>query len=343
MSITMFLLLSNSIFSQDYVINSYQANSFPSSVKTVFIDLDTKAIIGEIIIGSQGAIINKKALPILSGPDTLYITATMEGCYCPNSIVDKNRVKFSIINPRTRNLIYSYADTNFLIDTFEAMPGNRVFIDGQFLSQRNRSIRGNFELDSGFHLSLREQQSPDFSYRIYPGIRSFINLLSAAPNKDLYRANRNTVDYILKTDQNRTTIIDSLILFSESVLIDSLLPDSATDRSHIIAVVDTLLYDFNLNWEFYGDLVWRPYEEGRINTHVKIYSVNTFALLDSFPVADYPPGDYPDGDFDVADIVGPYIVYYFFGREGIERYAPAMLFIFDTRTNEATWLRVGWR
>ena len=104
----------------------------------------------------------------------------------------------------------------------------------------------------------------------------------------------------MKTDRNRITIINSLRLNSENVLINSQLPDSATDRSHVIAVIDTLIYDFNLNWEFYGDLVWRPYEEGRIDSHVKIYNANTFVLLDSIPVTDYPRGDYPDGAFDVA-------------------------------------------
>jgi len=37
------------------------------------------------------------------------------------------------------------------------------------------------------------------------------------------------------------------------------------------------------------------------------------------------------------------IYYYYFWQDGYEGFDPAYLLIFDTRTNEASWLRVGWR
>lgn len=40
---------------------------------------------------------------------------------------------------------------------------------------------------------------------------------------------------------------------------------------------------------------------------------------------------------------GSYTYYYYFSGDGYGQFDPAYLLIFDTRTNEATWLRVGWR
>jgi hypothetical protein len=65
--------------------------------------------------------------------------------------------------------------------------------------------------------------------------------------------------------------------------------------------------------------------------------------MDSIPIPDYPEGDFISGSYGPAELVGPYIVYYFGESNDLGQLYPAMLFIFDTRTNEATWLRVGWR
>jgi hypothetical protein len=44
-----------------------------------------------------------------------------------------------------------------------------------------------------------------------------------------------------------------------------------------------------------------------------------------------------------ASQIGPFVYYYYFSGDGYGQFDPAYLLIFDTRTNEATWLRVGWR
>jgi hypothetical protein len=54
-------------------------------------------------------------------------------------------------------------------------------------------------------------------------------------------------------------------------------------------------------------------------------------------------GGYIINEIGECDNIGPYMVYYYFAQEDYRYFSPAMLFIFDTRTNEATWLRVGWR
>jgi len=59
----------------------------------------------------------------------------------------------------------------------------------------------------------------------------------------------------------------------------------------------------------------------------------------------YPNSDsgYIGSGYGPCERIGPYFIYYFFDGEDYRYFSPAMLFIFDTRTNQATWLRVGWR
>jgi hypothetical protein len=80
-----------------------------------------------------------------------------------------------------------------------------------------------------------------------------------------------------------------------------------------------------------------------IDPEAVIYDPESLDIIKRIPIADYPDGEYPGKENGLADVVGDYIVYYFFREEHYTRYDPAMLLIFDTRTNEATWLRVGWR
>jgi hypothetical protein len=56
------------------------------------------------------------------------------------------------------------------------------------------------------------------------------------------------------------------------------------------------------------------------------------------------PGDaYFTNEIGKADVIGNLFIYYFSKGDGYKRFDPAYMLIFDTRTNEATWLRVGWR
>jgi|WetSurMetagenome_2_1015567.scaffolds.fasta_scaffold48937_3 hypothetical protein len=327
---TILLFYSPSI-SQVYVVNAYKGGTLPSPVMTVFVDLETKKILNEIVTGDEGVTINKKALPVLRGSDTLLITAAMEGCFCDNSIVGKNRAKISVFNPRTERLVYSNADSNLFVDWFEPLPEGKVYINAETLKEPRQSINGDYILGPNYEFELINQRPVTYNYGLYDSLAPFSYLIPALPSHDIYLGHYSEIYALVKTNSDRSVIIDTLILNNEPY------------RSHIFAFRDTLIYDFNLNWEIHAKFESKEFDENRINSHLDLYRLSDFSLIDSLPVADYPKGDYPDGDFDVADVVGPYIVHYFFGRDGVERYAPAMLFIFDTRTNEATWLRVGWR
>jgi hypothetical protein len=333
-------------FAQQFAVNAYDGDSsqYPRQVKTIFVDLNSKAVISEIIIGQEGQIIDKKPLSIGRNSDTLLITVVMEGCYCDNSVAGNSRAKVSIFNPGDRRLILSYADSNLFIDTFEQLPDHMVFIHAETQEHPRRLMIGDFRLGPDNHFILRNERPEGFSYDVYPGPIRFEYLRPVALGYNLYSYIQGDARYIVRTNAARTLIRDTLLLHGEIIVIDSTRMTRVPDRGHIFAVVDdTLLYDFNQNWEAHTKTMIKEYGQDWIQSCLLIYDVRNFALLDSISIPDYPRGDYVDGAFDAADKIGPFIVYYFFGREGLTQFAPAMLFIFDTRTNEATWLRVGWR
>ena len=331
-----------------YAVNTYgdrdsSADTFPLPLKTVFINLDTKSIMNVITFGDEGQMLNKKPLPIEYDSDTLWVSAAIAGCYSENGSPGIPHLEVGIIDLNTRSLVTSYYDFNMKLGFLEKQPGNRVYLGGETEKEPKETINGDFTLDKDYHFVLRNQRPEEYSYGLYQAMGPFPYIQPLFPDINLYKSHFAEASYIIRTESDRTRIIDTLRLAYQNIVADSILQDSMSNKSDIIAIIDTLIFDFNLNYEYYGKFLRKPRDLGRIKSHVKFYSLNTFALLDSLPVADYPPDDYPNEAFDVADIIGPYIVYYFWGGESLTRRAPAMLFIFDTRTNEATWLRVGWR
>jgi hypothetical protein len=115
-------------------------------------------------------------------------------------------------------------------------------------------------------------------------------------------------------------------------------------RNSIFAVLDTIIYVFSLNYELhFKGRIEKGYGQDWIDANVRMFNIRNFVLLDSLSLPDYPEGDFISGSYGVGEVKGPFITYYFGQSGDMQLVYPAMLFIFDTRTNEATWLRVGWR
>jgi hypothetical protein len=331
-----------------YVINVYgraDSGSIIRQVRTAFVDLDLKAVKKSIRISDSGEIVSKKSILIKGEKDTLLVSIVNMGGMYLNSDHEGERAKIVFINPKTQSLINSRIDTGLSMIYFLQQTDTTAYIWGYWDTVPQREISGFFILGRHYYFHKVRPEPPDYSPDLFSGSGPCELFYLLSPEENLYRADCWKHYAIVKTNSDRTEIFDSLIIPFSLVVVDSIdIISTAPDRAHIFAVKDTLLYDFNLNYETYQNRWVKRYGQGWIKNHVNIYDNRTFALLDSMPVPDYPKGDYIDGPFDVADIIGPYIVYYFFESESREfAVAPAMLFIFDTRTNQATWLRVGWR
>jgi hypothetical protein len=136
-----------------------------------------------------------------------------------------------------------------------------------------------------------------------------------------------------------------LIDGSMEILIDSLNVSAPTKRSYLLGISP----NYAKIYTFYIDCTCKGYEyyteiDSIAPSYAKTFSSKDLSLIDSLNILN------PCTDSICIDIAGAschrvndYLVYLIVSSVGIENFAPALLFIFDTRTNEATWLRVGWR
>ncbi len=323
-----------SAYPQEYAINTYGDESIDGlrEIKTAFINLNSKAIVSEISYGQGGLILNKTSLNIIRGHRTRLINASREGCVCTNASADQPyQTRITIIDPQTKMLESSLADSGMAFIYFEQGPNGSVFIDANSFEGLHRRMCGDYILYGNFRLLLRTQRPLGYNPKSIHGLGRFSFFTPISHEEKLYMSWQAEDRFVLKLSNSMDAIIDSLKL------------TNSPRRTQLVATFDNLLYVFNQNYEFYGETTWKGPEDNRISSYLLIYNIDDLSLADSLYIPDYPPGDYIGGEFGVADVVGPYIVYYYFIGDGIPQFAPAMLFIFDTRTNEAAWLRVGWR
>jgi hypothetical protein len=155
---------------------------------------------------------------------------------------------------------------------------------------------------------------------------------------NLYYTIQDSQWWLVKLNSELNAVVDSI----------PLMPSGGAATLFGFNPLRNKFYCLHTNYEMHtntasGDSAYKRREDYYINPDVWIIDPVTLDILEQYPITDYPNGNYPGQENGLADVVGDYIVYYFFIPDDRNRFDPAMLFIFDTRTNEATWLRVGWR
>ncbi len=327
------MLLAGDSWAQEYYVNVYDTTRGSSGfyeIKTKFVNLETKAITDEFILVDEGEIINTIPIDFAIYGDTVLITAIVSKCICKNTSAGDYNTNLSIINLRTRQLSHQYDLPGQLIIDFRKNAKTELFVERIYqIGDSSSSLDGIYNLNSDFNLNKIRQVVPGYFPGSYKGLTP--NSFSILIGNELYYDIVDNDFIIVKLDGFRDMYVDSLIFHNY---------DSA---NQVFAVKDSLLYVFALNYETHLDWPFnKGYGDEWIDNHVNIYNITDFTLRDSLSVPDYPRGDFINGKTGVADVMGPFIVYFFGDSNDISQLYPAMLFIFDTRTNEATWLRVGW-
>jgi hypothetical protein len=195
-------------------------------------------------------------------------------------------------------------------------------------------MKGRLGLDRARRLNIAEGQEYHFIDAEYPSIGGFRFFKRIRQSNDrLYWVVANSGVYLLILDLNQRSLIDSLNIGNNM------------DYSYLFAISsdDSLIYSFHVN----SNVVGGPEDQQKLiidPSFLMKYNSSTLHPVDSIAIQ-YPSLDsgYTFAELGLCDWVGPNLVYYFFLGEDYCYFSPAMLFIFDTRTNEATWLRVGWR
>jgi hypothetical protein len=322
--------------SYEYYVCSYAEPSWGSSqIRVTALHLNSRDQVWTTVVDLPGELESKKPIKLTSGQHDLWFVSTHYG------LPSKNSPTLGIVSTH-----YAVLDNEgSILRTGEIAD---IFLRS-FKPYRPDSVRIDFIEGSGPDsrqfkgtLSLNRQRTPIIAntrgYSIPP--RDLPPIAGFDYYQPISMAN-NT--HFWSVQPEGTYILD--VNLADSVLADSLNIESDVSYFYLFGLShdDSLVYVFYMN---YNRLVGPEWMQ-KLNidsSYVKIFDALSFALLDSIPIP-YPPLDsgYVGGTTGVCDPIGPYLVYFDMSSDGMEYFSPAMLFIFDTRTNEASWLRVGWR
>jgi|GEM_PF-3262974 hypothetical protein len=338
-----FAILGNITQAEEYYLMAYGQDKGISDrdVYLKRINLDSAMIVDSLLINSGGYISAKIPPRINVNNQTVLIPFVEVGCYCKNSKVGFNIIYYSIIGINgTLNLIRRDSIPDGLLLDLNQYSSNNYF---QFSVVSNSSGAalyglGNYSLNNQYNFIKVGELTPD-PWSLSVSIGSNFKFLgrfnpSAAPNL-CFAIGPDSRYWAIRINDTKTAVLDSVLL-QRRIYASTIFAYHPSNNK---------LYCFYLNYENHGKFsdTEKSYGQNWRVPEVYIYDANTLQLLEQDTIADFTEGNYPGLEKNAADIVGNYIVYYFFQDEWMGRFYPAMLFIFDTRTNEARWLRVGWR
>lgn len=333
-------MAASSIKAEMYYINTYDYDdNVEMYVYAKAINLNSASIENSIKLNKRGIIINKIPLSVNIENHDYLLALSENGGFNKNSEmgIGDYVVYHHILDPQRQfQLVHSDSVVGAMIGFVNQYPSESGFRFGLRSSDNTHDImpEGIYRLNGNFEFEMERQMASD----VRPGVLNdscgynFLEQISWADDSRFYTNYPYSFE-LLKLNNNLSRITDSLSMPKADRQIIQFAYHPGRDK----------IYIFNLNYEVHGQFMDKGRAPGAPAPRVFIYDPGNFDLLETQTIADYPEGDYPSGDEGISDIVGDFIVYYFFDDDWIGRFNPAMLFIFDTRANEASWLRVGWR
>jgi hypothetical protein len=316
----------------NYYLVAYANDNWRTNVLFAKVDLENKAITFSENIDLVGELQFSNPIPLIHVNDTVFFISTLDGLSAKNSKQSSQMVsKYALANLRGNSVVYDQIRGVQLLD-YKLNNGGMTEIN--YIDNNGKSLWGNLLLDSSRHLEIQFTRNENYDTINYPRIlkfRGFCKLSST--NNNLYWDATPDGEYIIKMNVSIRSVQDTCRL---------------TDDGHYNCLVglapgDSIIYVLNV----YNHISAEPESLARITSdqgYTKLLRASNFAVMDSIPIEDPPvEAGYIGGGMGPCDRVGPYLVYYFSNSQDYRQFFPAMLFIFDTRNNQASWLRVGWR
>jgi hypothetical protein len=333
------------IFAQaeDYFLLSYGNGSNDTSGLGVFlrrIDLDSTKIIDSVCISGPGTIATEHPIQLSLNNEKYLIAVLDRTFFAKNGWMGGDQVYYKIIKvDTTLSVVKTDSFINCLTSCTDQYGNDNTFNFGIENLETHKAVlpKGRYRIDSNYNLvfidSLKSYFDPNGIEKLnkYEYLHPF-----NFPNRhNLYYAGPNSWFATLRLDSTRTIILDSVKLLNGLKVSTIFAYHPKTDK----------LYCFYLNYECHSKFeeLQKNYKQDWSTPEVLIFDPVNLELIKRDTVADFTPGNYPYMGKGLADVVGDYIVFYFYEEEMLSSLFPAMLFIFDTRTNTAKWLNVGWR
>jgi hypothetical protein len=345
LAIVYLLVLALSIISdaEYYYLISYGAcnnDDVGCNVLLRRIDLDSAKVTDSILISIGGIILNEKPIHLLMNGEPYLLGFAGLGMFAKNSGPGNFQINYKIIRiDSTLTAVKSDSFMGCMISQLAQYPNENTFQFGIEIDSNRAMLLedGSYAINQNYNFVRVDSIDSDNSSGKIKKIGEFEYLKPVnSPNKhNLYFANGGTGYWLLRLNSKSDTIIDSVRLQTGMLVSTIFAYHPLRDK----------FYCFYLNYECHSKFpeLIKNYKEDWSTPEVLIFNPETLELIKKDNVADFLQDNYPYMAEGLADVVGDYIVYYFFDDERISMLFPAMLFIFDTRNNTAKWLNVGWR
>ena len=271
------------------------------------------------------------------GPRNYYCVLTLNGLPAKNARISSSGLatNYAILNEQLDLILTGDVPDIQILDYLYSQEGDIEIKYKRKQIQQMRRKKAKLSILNDNRLHIRDEiDNPwiDENYPIISGFRYFKQIENSNHRQFWNVTFEGT--YMLSLDIESNILIDSMDISS-----------TVFDYFYLFGLSqhDSVTYVFSMNHNMVGG----PQNQKKLAvdpSYVRLFDTYSFEQLDSISIP-YPPLDsgYVGGSTGPLDKVGDYFVFFDLDGEDYRYFSPAMLFIFDTRTNEASWLRVGWR
>ncbi len=320
---------------QYYYVNGYSMAEDGLTNNVIYkISLETVEVIDSIVFDRQGEFTSSTPISLQRpGSDLKLLVWVGYGLPGKNSIPDNPVLSYYwIINERNFKIAGSDSLLNNIVLGIKPIGIDSVEFDCIGFSQ-DKDVLKKYTFD-------RDNNS--------------FRMIEQTPYNEIEINNERIGDYIfphyLAENNQRNYYYDflrhpNIYIFSTQNNIDVSKQINAGDLSQESVILGYSpeydnIYCFNFRYKI---LAMYPHPESpdSISNTLRIINGETFDVINTI---NFELGDiYLPKEYNKADYQDGYLIHYFAKSDGYGRYDPAYLLIFNTRTNEASWLRVGWR
>jgi hypothetical protein len=317
-----------------YYINAYISYANQNTVNAILkIDINSKRIIDSLGLGINGQYVNKLPYILTSNDGNNYlITLITNGIPAKNTNGgDRATTHYFIVDERNFQLVRQDSLPGLMVSKIDRVNGDSILLTildsqvGWIKAQFVFNVRSN-------RLQIVDRHVFDSAHEVYPIIGGNVNPdnICKIGDRSYYHGIINEGRILLFSADSLNNILNQLIIgdVAREAVVVGCNPS------------DSMIYAINLKYKF---MSFSPPDTSDDTIHDEIIKINAndFSVIDT--IALNPGEAYFSNENGTADLIGNYLVYYFTEPECGDCFIPAYMLIFDTRTNEATWLRVGWR
>jgi hypothetical protein len=323
-------------YSFDFTIVCYDSNTWGTQISIKSFDLDSKRLLNNLTIPFPGEIVTNTPLKLRIGRRDFYVVITNDGSYSKNCASHELVTRYAILND-SLNLVRIDSIVNISFIEFDGTTGDSLeFSYFETVSDTGLTTsKGLFSISPEMRINRRRVLPINYRLLQTPEIVGY-----SYPRK----LNIEFPDYFWDTSTDFNVDIVRFDIVHRRRMSTIQLGNFMSYAQVFGAIpASRSLYAFSLSYDI-------PRGGGNVTNRnsapsfVKKYTLPNLAFTDSIPIANNAAdSDYIRNEVGQCEQVGPFFVYYFFASDDVRYFSPAMLFIFDTRTNQATWLRVGWR